>query len=625
LASIVDSSDDAIITKNLDGVITSWNAAAQRIFGYTAEEAVGQPIQMLIPDDHLDEEPFILQRIRRGERIRHYETIRKAKNGTLLEISLTVSPIVNEEGKVVGASKIVRDIRKEVRAREDLQQSEEQFRVTLNSIGDAVIATDHSGKITFMNSVAEGLTGWATAEAVGMPLDCAFRIVNEFTRAPVENPVEKVLAEGKAVALANHTLLIARDGTERPIDDSGAPIRGGSSNLMGVVLVFRDVTKRREAELTALRLGAIVQNSDDAIIGKNLDGIITNWNEGAKRIFGYSADEIIGQSVRRLIPADLQIEEDKILERLRKGDRVSHFETTRIRKDGTHIPISLSISPIKDQAGHIVGASKIARDISERKAAEKALFEARQKLQCHADELEQKIRERTEDLERTVGELELFSYSLTHDMRAPLRSIRSFVEIVLEQNREKLDPNGVELLEKTVDSVKRMDRLILELLQFTRMSRSPVTMEPVDLERLISGIIRERVEFQPPKAEMEINTPLLRVSGNETSLTQCLTNLLDNAVKFVPRGVTPHVRISTERNEQGVRLWIEDNGIGIEKESRQRLFELFQRVHKNSYPGTGIGLAIVRKAVERTHGQVGVESEPGKGSRFWLQLLGERA
>jgi len=170
-----------------------------------------------------------------------------------------------------------------------------------------------------------------------------------------------------------------------------------------------------------------------------------------------------------------------------------------------------------------------------------------------------------------------------------------------------------------------MDRLILELLQFTRMSRSPVTMEPVDLERLISGIIRERVEFQPPKAEMEINTPLLRVSGNETSLTQCLTNLLDNAVKFVPRGVTPHVRISTERNEQGVRLWIEDNGIGIEKESRQRLFELFQRVHKNSYPGTGIGLAIVRKAVERTHGQVGVESEPGKGSRFWLQLLGERA
>jgi PAS domain S-box-containing protein len=205
LASIVDSSDDAIITKNLDGVITSWNAAAQRIFGYTAEEAVGQPIQMLIPDDHLDEEPFILQRIRRGERIRHYETIRKAKNGTLLEISLTVSPIVNAEGKVVGASKIVRDIRKEVRAREDLQQSEEQFRVTLNSIGDAVIATDHSGKITFMNSVAEGLTGWATAEAVAMPLDRAFRIVNEFTRAPVENPVEKVLAEGKAVALANHT------------------------------------------------------------------------------------------------------------------------------------------------------------------------------------------------------------------------------------------------------------------------------------------------------------------------------------------------------------------------------------------------------------------------------------
>jgi PAS domain S-box-containing protein len=625
LAAIVDSSDDAIITKNLNGIITSWNSAAERIFGYTAEEAVGQPIQMLIPADHLDEEPFILQRIRRGERIRHYETVRKAKNGALLEISLTVSPIIDSEGKVVGASKIARDISKEVRAREGLQQSEEQFRVTLNSIGDAVIATDRSGKITFMNSVAERLTGWKNAEALGVPLNRAFQIINEFSRTPVENPVDIVLAEGQTVALANHTLLISRDGTERPIDDCGAPIRGGSSNLMGVVLVFRDVTKRREAELTALRLGAIVQNSEDAIIGKNLDGIITNWNEGAKRVFGYSADEIVGQSIRRLIPADLQAEEDKILERLRKGERVSHFETTRIRKDGRHIPISLTISPIKNQEGHIVGASKIARDISERKEAEKALFEARQKLQSHADELEQKVRERTEDLERTVGELELFSYSLTHDMRAPLRSIRSFVEIVLEQNRERLGSAGVELLERAVGSVKRMDRLILELLQFTRMSRSPVTMEPVDLERLIAGIIHERVEFQPPNANIEINRPLFRISGNEASLTQCLTNLLDNAVKFVPRGVTPYVRISTERNEQGVRLWIEDNGIGIEKESRQRLFQLFQRVHKNSYPGTGIGLAIVRKAVERTHGQVGVESEPGKGSRFWLQFQAEGA
>jgi PAS domain S-box-containing protein len=498
LAAIVDSSDDAIITKNLNGIITSWNSAAERIFGYTAEEAVGQPIQMLIPADHLDEEPFILQRIRRGERIRHYETVRKAKNGALLEISLTVSPIIDSEGKVVGASKIARDISKEVRAREGLQQSEEQFRVTLNSIGDAVIATDRSGKITFMNSVAERLTGWKNAEALGVPLNRAFQIINEFSRTPVENPVDIVLAEGQTVALANHTLLISRDGTERPIDDCGAPIRGGSSNLMGVVLVFRDVTKRREAELTALRLGAIVQNSEDAIIGKNLDGIITNWNEGAKRVFGYSADEIVGQSIRRLIPADLQAEEDKILERLRKGERVSHFETTRIRKDGRHIPISLTISPIKNQEGHIVGASKIARDISERKEAEKALFEARQKLQSHADELEQKVRERTEDLERTVGELELFSYSLTHDMRAPLRSIRSFVEIVLEQNRERLGSAGVELLERAVGSVKRMDRLILELLQFTRMSRSPVTMEPVDLERLIAGIIHERVEFQRP-------------------------------------------------------------------------------------------------------------------------------
>jgi PAS domain S-box-containing protein len=625
LAAIVDSSDDAIITKNLDGIIISWNQGAEKIFGYTPREAIGQPVTILIPPNRLDEEPMILERIRRGERIRHYQTVRKAKNGTLLNISLSVSPLINSEGKIIGASKIARDISQEVNSREQARHSEEQFRVTLSSIGDAVIATDRNGRITFMNSVAEELTGWNTTEATGLPLDHAFKIVNEFTRRPVENPVTKVLEKGAVVGLANHTILISKDGNERPIDDSGAPIQGSEADLRGVVLVFRDITKRREAELAALRLASIVKNSDDAIVSKNLDGIITTWNEGAQRIFGYSADEIVGKSIKKLIPPELQHEEDEILARLGRGERVYHFETIRVTKDGRRIPISLTSSPIRDHEGRIVGASKIARDISERKQAELAVAEANEKLRSYASDLEEQVRERTRTLEKTISELESFSYSLSHDMRAPLRAIESFSEMVLRDHGEKIGAQGSDFLKRAISAAQRMDQLILDLLAFTRVSRAPIRLEPVDVEKLIQCIIHERVEFQPPEAEIKIEAPLLRVTGNEASLLQCFTNLLDNAVKFVSNGVTPHVYIHSERRDNGVRFWIEDNGIGISSDEKPRLFQMFHRVHTDAYPGTGIGLAIVRKAVERMDGEVGVESEPGKGSRFWLQLRGDES
>lgn len=613
LLAIVNSSDDAIITKNLDGIITSWNPAAERIFGYTAQEAIGQPITMLIPEGHLEEEPMILQRIRRGEHIRHYETVRKAKNGAFLNISLTVSPIITAEGKVIGASKIARDITSEVRARETITQSEERFRITLGSIGDAVIATDNAGKITFMNRVAEDLTGWKAQQALGIPLESAFHVVNEFTREKCENPVTRVLAEGKVVGLANHTILVSRDGTERPIDDSGAPIRAGGTELKGVVLVFRDIAERRNAELTALRLAAIVQNSDDAIVAKNLQGIVTNWN-------GYTPEEMVGQSIKKIIPLELQAQEDEILARLRRGERIFHFETVRVGKDGRGIPVSLTISPIKDKEGNIIGASKIARDISERKRNEQALAEANQRLQTHAEDLEKRVAERTLDLQNAVAELEAFSYSLSHDMRAPLRTIESFNDIVLNQAAAKLAPSEIDLLKKSADAARRMDKLILDLLQFIRMSRSPISLEKVEVQPLLDAIIADRLELQPPRANIEIQRPLAPVTANQTALTLCMTNLLENAVKFVPDATIPKVIVSTERTEKGVRILFRDNRIGIEPEEKNRLFQMFQRVHKNSYPGTGIGLAIVRKSVERMQGHAGVESDPGKGSCFWLEL-----
>ncbi|HYG62341.1 MAG TPA: PAS domain S-box protein, partial [Thermoanaerobaculia bacterium] len=259
------------------------------------------------------------------------------------------------------------------RLERELAAEHERLRITLASIGDAVISTDSECRVTYLNAVAEALTGWSQAEAAGQPLAEIFRIVNEETREPAENPALRALKEGVVVGLANHTVLIARDGTERPIDDSAAPMLDELGVPVGVVLVFRDVTERRRAEEAQARLAAIVETSHDAIISKTLDSIIRTWNAAAERLFGYSAEEAVGRSITLIIPPDRLDEEQAILARLGRGERIEHYETVRMAKDGRLLDISLTISPLRDGYGRIIGASKIARDVTERRRAEEAL------------------------------------------------------------------------------------------------------------------------------------------------------------------------------------------------------------------------------------------------------------
>jgi PAS domain S-box-containing protein len=248
LSAVVESSDDAIVTKDLQGMIRSWNAGAARLFEYSASEVVGRPVTLLIPPEQQHEEAAILERLRRGERVDHFETVRLAKDGRRVDVSLTISPIRDRFGVVIGASKVARDITERKRAADALAAQREWLGRTLESIGDAVIATDADGRISFMNPVAERLTGWSSAAAHGRDSTEVFRIINEATRKPVESPVARVLREGTVVGLANSTILIAADGTERPIDDSGAPIRRRDGQIAGVVMVFRDISERRRTE-----------------------------------------------------------------------------------------------------------------------------------------------------------------------------------------------------------------------------------------------------------------------------------------------------------------------------------------------------------------------------------------
>jgi PAS domain S-box-containing protein len=263
------------------------------------------------------------------------------------------------------------------RAQARARERSDLLRITLASIGDAVITTDNEGRVTYLNAVAESLTGWRQEDATGQPLDTVFRALDEQTRKPIESPATRALREGTVVSLANHTLLVGRDGAERPVDDSTAPIRDELGRVSGCVLIFRDVSERRRLEkavaarfLEARLLASIVESSDDAIVRKSLDSVIESWNAGAERMFGYTADEAVGRHISIVIPPDRLAEEDRIIATLKEGRRVEPFETERVRRGGRRIRVSVTISPIKDEAGNVVAASKIARDVTRQRKAE---------------------------------------------------------------------------------------------------------------------------------------------------------------------------------------------------------------------------------------------------------------
>ncbi|MFO0951606.1 MAG: PAS domain S-box protein [Isosphaeraceae bacterium] len=255
----------------------------------------------------------------------------------------------------------------------ELAAERERLRITLASIGDAVISTGADGRVTYLNRVAEALTGWPLAEAAGRPLSEVFRVIDEQSRAEAESPVTRALRGASAAGAGDRKALVGRDGVERSIEASASPIRDESGEPTGVVLVFRDTTERRRAQEAQARLAAIVESSDDAIVSKTLDGVILSWNAGAERLFGYTAAEAVGRPITMIIPPDRLDEEHRILSMIRRGERVEPFESQRIARDGRVVEVSLSVSPVRDASGRVVAASKVARDISERRRAEEAL------------------------------------------------------------------------------------------------------------------------------------------------------------------------------------------------------------------------------------------------------------
>ena len=497
------------------------------------------------------------------------------------------------------------------RAEEALRQQSEWLRITLASIGDAVITTDADGRVTFMNAVAQALTGWSQADALGQLLTDVFRIVHEDTREPVENPAMLALQTGTIVRLANHTVLLARTGAEHPIDDSAAPIRDESGATVGAVLVFRDVSDRKRTDLARAHLAAIVESSDDAIVSKTLQSIILSWNQGAERLFGYSADEAIGQPITMLLPPDRRDEEQQILDRIIRGERIEHFETVRVPKDGRRIDISLTISPIRDARGEIVGASKVARDISLRKSLEARNSELRER--------EQLARQEAEAANRAKDE---FLAMLGHELRNPLSPILTALQLM------KLRGGGGLERERTVieRQVSHLTRLVDDLLDVSRIARGKVELKEELVE--IAEVVAKAIEIATPLLDqrthaLDVDVPRrLWVRGDSIRLNQVVSNLLTNAAKYTPPGGRITVRATDERGEIVIR--VRDTGIGIAPDVLPRVFDLFVQERQaidRSQGGLGLGLTIVRNLVERHGGTVSAHSDgPGTGSEFVVRL-----
>jgi PAS domain S-box-containing protein len=457
LAAIVDSSDDPIISKDLTGRIVSWNPAAERLFGYTAKEMIGQSILTLVPPERHHEEHEILSRLSRGERIEHFETVRVCKDGTQIPVSVTISPVRNVEGRVIGASKIA-----------------------------------------------------------------------------------------------------------------------------------RDVSSRQQNEESRFRLAAIVDSADDAIISKDLNGIVRTWNAGARRTFGYTAEEMIGTPILRLIPPELGYEEDEILGKIRRGERIEHYETTRVRKNGERIQVSVTISPIRDETGRIIGASKIARDISDRKRLERLLVDA-EKLAVNGR----------------------MAAAIAHEINNPLESLMNLIYLA----RQNTEPNTktYQYLATAEEELERVSHIARQTLGYYRDTGSPVPLYIHDLLQNVLTVYQSKLISTNITTDMQFkDTQKIIVRKGE--MLQVFSNITANAIDAMSRGgkLTICTGTSTRPVGDGVEVVVRDTGSGIRPEQLERVFEPFFTTKGDV--GTGVGLWVARQLVTKRGGDISIVSstEPGR-------------
>jgi PAS domain S-box-containing protein len=483
-------------------------------------------------------------------------------------------------------------------------QHERIFRIMVDSVRDyAIFLLDPSGVVASWNPGAERLKQYTAEEIIGRHFS-VFYPEKEIASHKPDYELEVAARVGR---FEDEGWRIRKDGSRFWANVVITRIADERGKLLGFGKITRDLTERRVAEQ---RYRLLVDSVHDySIFSLDANGNVTSWNSGAQRIKGYTSEEIVGRHFSTFYtPEDA---EAGMPERVLKTAReTGHFEGEgwRVRKDGTRFWSSILVTPIVDEDARLVGFSKVTRDITDRK---KLMDE----LQRHAEELEVQIAER----ERANAELEAFGYSVSHDLRAPLRAIEGFASALREDYGDKLEPGAHEYLQQIMTAATRMNRLVRDLLEYGRLGRIELPAARIALLPLVQRVLQENFSGQ----NVIVDVPeSVAVRGHEPTLSQIFVNLVSNAVKFQKPGVPPEVRIKAVRQITGsIKISVTDNGIGIQPDHVGKLFKVFERLHGvEEYPGTGIGLAIVKRGSERMGGSCGVESKPGEGSNFWVEL-----
>ena len=606
--ALVTYSDDAIITKDLHSTITSWNPAAEVIFGYRADEVIGKSILFLIPDELKSEEDVILAKVKNGERIQHYETVRLTKNGRRVYISLTVSPIKDNKGCIVGASKIARDITEVKQAREAVSRNESFYRQVIGNIADGLAIYDSFGLPIYTNQAFASIFGigslWVDKHAIENFVVPSYvaefhgrknRIVTGLSSFE-EFECRGTRYDGTLIWLEIRMTAVAI-GVDAPVFQ----------------IVVRDITDRKDTEEKLVH-GEMIYRK----IVTNLPGTIVTIIDretqqyvmaegGGIAVSGVTQDDFLGHVGVAQYGEDVRARTKPL-----RAAAFAGKEVTAELKIANRL-WNVKYIPLREEDGVIRSIMTVSLDITDIKKAELAIKDLN-------DSLEKKVEERTRQLEVANAELEAFSYSVSHDLRAPLRIINGYADILLADYSAVLDDEGKRMFGLIMKNTHRMGRLIDELLNLAYIGRREMVFKPADMNAMVAGVVDEINNINGRTADIHVDE-LPKLECDPILLRQVWSNLISNAVKYSSTVDNQRIDIGYQDNGDAVVFFVKDRGVGFDMKYAHKLFGVFQRLHKkNEFEGVGVGLALAKRIVGRHHGEIWAQSKLGAGSTFYFKL-----
>jgi PAS domain S-box-containing protein len=626
--------DYAIFMLDPDGQIITWNEGASRMYGYAPEEIIGQHVSCLYTAEEIQQD-FPQKELSTAIREKRFEqeNWRLGKGGKQLWAYTLITATYQDEA-LLGFCYMSRDLSERKKSEEVLHQSEERFRLLVEGVKDyAIFMLDPQGYIQSWNEGAQRIKGYRADEIIGQHFS-KFYPQEAIDRNFPQYELEVASAQGR---FEDEGFRLRKNGEPFWANVVITALYNQRKEVIGFAKVTRDLTERKrildqlqrakeEAEAVKENYRLLIEGVRDyAIIMLDPQGIVRSWNKGAERIKGYRPDEIIGSHFSKFYPQE-DVESGKCDFELQYAELEGVFEDEglRVRKDGSLFWASVLITVLRNEQGDLIGFSKITRDITDRKNAEQALRESEKRYRMMADKVIQRSREfqaLNKQLEAINRELETFSYSVSHDLRAPLRNINGFTRLIMEDKAEQLDDETKDYMEKVCQNTNHMGQLIDDLLKLSRLSRKELRLEPVNLSQMAKDILHD-LQAQEPQRQVEIHIQEgMCIQADIGLIRVALYNLLTNAWKFTGKKEKSVIEFGVTQMNDARTFYIRDNGVGFDMKYADMMFGAFQRLHDaREFSGIGVGLATVQRIVHRHGGKIWAEATVNQGATFYFSL-----